>query len=463
MQISDIKKNLVVSSNDLVYAKYDWTLWQKRLFIYAVSQIERDTKDFKPIKMYIKDIINFYNASDGAMNYKALLEAPKKIDATIEFPYFGEDGIRVAFVKLIQRYTIPRDLKEQNQYIEILFNDDLKPHLLDLKEKFLKYDIRNIIELQSTYSFRLFEILKSYEYKKEIEFNVDVLRDILQLGDLYKSFKDFRKRIIDKAQKDILDYCDISFTYTEKKGVKGKKIEKIVFFISKNKPKKRNEETGKEQKIEPKKTFEIQTKPQETQEQESIYTEFESIVVKDFGVSPFAFMDMVKQYDPERIRKQIRIVQRKKKAGKVENLAGLFMEAVKNDYHDPEEAKEVKKQDRQKRNAEIEILKAELALIETNLTELVNDKIREITGENPEITTRAVAKIQSERTGIQRLKKLGITDPTVEDFRKDMFLRAMVKSAIVEQENDHFREIFAENDSQKNAVQAKIKELSKSV
>ena len=235
MDIPKIKSNLVVSSNDLVHAKYDLTLWQKRVFVYAISQLEKDDAGFQPIKMNVSDIIKFFNGSDGAKTYTAILEAPKNLDKTIEIPYFTDKNfLRYGFIKLLQRYTIPGDDQEENQYIEICFNNDLKPHLLELKEKFLKYDIRNVIELQSTYSFRMFEILKSYEFRKTIELDIDYLRRILEVTDKYKSYKDFRIYIIDKAKQDLTKYCDITFTYEEKKALKGKKIESLIFHILKN-------------------------------------------------------------------------------------------------------------------------------------------------------------------------------------------------------------------------------------
>ena len=90
MDITKIKSNLVVSSNDLVHAKYDLSLWQKRVFVYAISQLEKDHTDFEPIKMDIKDIIKFFKASDGALAYNAIIEAPKSLDKTIEVPYITQ-------------------------------------------------------------------------------------------------------------------------------------------------------------------------------------------------------------------------------------------------------------------------------------------------------------------------------------------------------------------------------------
>lgn len=366
MDIANIKNSLVVSTNDLVYAKYEMSLWQKRVFIYAIGQIEKADKEFVPIRMNIADIIRFYKSGDGTKAYKAIIEAPKHLDRAIEIPYVTEKGfLRYGFVRLLQKYTIPADNQKENQYIEIHFNNDLKPHLLELKEKFLKYDIRNVIELQSIYSFRMFEILKSYEFRKDIELEVDYLREILEIGTIYKAYKDFRKRIIDKAQEDLLKYCDIAFTYEEKKGVKGKKIESLIFHIRKNEAQQRDikkesfytpkEKSAKEKEYtafevvetekgdkstEKEKSIVIEAKdPKESNEFEKLFMELSPIVVSQFGVSVKVFMGLAEAHTEGEIRQAIQVTQKTMQAGKIDNIAGFFVEAVRGKYADPKQKK----------------------------------------------------------------------------------------------------------------------------
>jgi plasmid replication initiation protein len=365
MEIPKIKNSLVVSSNDLVHAKYDLTLWQKRVFIYALSQLDKNDTDFKPVKMEINDIIRFFKSTGGSKAYNSIISAPKSLDKTIEIPYMTEQGgLRYGYVRLLQKYTIPSDDRSDNQYIEIRFNDDLKPHLLELKEKFLRYDIENIIELQSTYSFRMFEILKSHEYRQSIELEVDFLREILEVVTIYKAYKDFKKRVIEKAQEDLTKFCDISFTYEEKKGVKGKKIESLVFHIHKNKPTHRENDTSKDSgkkyvnvelaevisdektvfstgvvaPIEVIEVIEV-IEAIEANSQEQLIVEFLPIVVSQFGVSYKMFMNLIEQHIEGDIRRAVLVTQKAMQKGKIEHIAGFFVEAVRGNYQDKEAQK----------------------------------------------------------------------------------------------------------------------------
>ena len=360
MDALKIRSSLVVSSNDLVHAKYDLTLWQKRVFIYAISQLSKDDKDFPPIKMEIADMIRFFKSTGGLKVYNAIINAPKSLDKTIEVPYLTEKGgLRYGYVRLIQKYTIPLDNKGDNQFIEIRFNDDLKTHLLDLKEKFLKYDIENIIELQSTYSFRMFEILKSHEYKQSVELDVDYLREILEVQNTYKAYKDFKKRIIDKAQEDLTKFCDITFSYEEKKGAKGKKIESLLFHIRKNIPTHRDNYTSKEftkkynsielaeviSEVKTNKThvisFDTDIEPsEENSPNDKLIGELSPIIVMQFGVSYKMFMSLVEQHTEGVIRQAILVTQKAMQARKIDNTAGFFVEAVRGHYQNLEEDKQ---------------------------------------------------------------------------------------------------------------------------
>jgi plasmid replication initiation protein len=225
---------LVVTSNDLVLAKYNFSLWQKRIFNYFVSQIDKDATDFTLQRIYISDLIHFFDAGDGREVYEIIANVPKQLyNSSIKVPYISEEGHhRYGEMRIITRYTKPEDREQGNAYIEFKFNDDLKPHLLELKRRFLRYDMQNIVGLQSVHSVRMFEILKSYEYLGEVSFEVEFLKTVLELGDKYKLYADFRRYVIDKAREDLTKYCDIFFDYQEIK--KGRKVNEIVFIIRKN-------------------------------------------------------------------------------------------------------------------------------------------------------------------------------------------------------------------------------------
>lgn len=134
----------------------------------------------------------------------------------------------------------------KNGEIRFMVYPKLKPFLINVKNKYLKYDLENILKLKSSYSIRLYELLKDFVNKRERYGNktkktllIDELRGLLEVPASYQYSSNIRPRIIEKAKKDFEEFTDISFEYKEIKN--GKKIIAIEFVIfQKNNKKNKN-------------------------------------------------------------------------------------------------------------------------------------------------------------------------------------------------------------------------------
>jgi plasmid replication initiation protein len=112
----------------------------------------------------------------------------------------------------------------------------LKPYLLEAKEKFLKYKLKNILSLKSSYSIRLFEMLKdASELEKRYgkiscqkSIPLEDLRNMLDVPESYR-YNNIKTQILEKAKEDLKEYTDISFTYKEEK--ESRKVSNIIFTI----------------------------------------------------------------------------------------------------------------------------------------------------------------------------------------------------------------------------------------
>ena len=69
--------------------------------------------------------------------------------------------------------------KISDKTIKFKLDEDMYPYLLQLKEKFTTYEIKNILNMKSCYAPRLYEILKSYEFVHEVTYSIDELKKIL--------------------------------------------------------------------------------------------------------------------------------------------------------------------------------------------------------------------------------------------------------------------------------------------
>ena len=370
---TNLRQELIVSSNDLVHAKYDMSLWEKRVFTYAIMHIGKGDTEFKVMRFKIYDIIKFFQVGRGAKVYEIIREVPKKLDKAIEVPYLNEKGnLRYGYVRLLKSYTLPGDNDEENQYIELCFNDDLKKDLLELRDKFTLYDSKNIIGLQSVYSFRFFELLKSYEFRREIELEVRYLRDFLKLGEKYEAFKDFRTNIIEKAQTDFKENCDIIFDFEPKKS--GNKFTSIVFKIQKNKKFKPEPITLKLEKSTSTPVLtEISIKNDIKSDDDNFFTLLD-VVVNSFGVSSKVFKMLYDNFSAEQIQQAIKVTEKMVQTKKVDNVAGYFVEAVRQGFKDTttQKAETDKKKNEKAKQQEAAQKKAEVD--KTNLKRAAYEK-----------------------------------------------------------------------------------------
>lgn len=112
--------------------------------------------------------------------------------------------------------------------IEIMLSEHLKPYLLELKNNFTEYSLFNILSMKSKYSIRMYELLKSYQYVKQTEIDIENLKVSLYATN-YERWADFKRYVLDMAINEINQYTDIKISYTLKK--QGKKFSSIVFTI----------------------------------------------------------------------------------------------------------------------------------------------------------------------------------------------------------------------------------------
>ena len=141
------------------------------------------------------------------------------------------------FVQIDQGNTITEVGLIQNKFkyeknsskIVVSVHEDLKPFLLDLSVKYTKYAIANLAQLKNVYSIKLFELLKSFQALGYYETTIANLRKSLEIPDEnYKMYADLKKKVIEKAQREIAS-TTIYFDFKEEKV--GKKVEKVIFTI----------------------------------------------------------------------------------------------------------------------------------------------------------------------------------------------------------------------------------------
>lgn len=220
------KTQRVVKHNDLVKARSNLSKIEHRVIAMLIAQLDRDDESFDLQRIHIRDIIAKSGSSSQDLYSRGKEICQRLLNQQIQIQTEEEDGQRVyegynALDKI--RYA------EGDGYIEARFNDSMKPFLLELKRRFTIYQLEAFMQLGSRYSMRIYELLKMREDLRWLRMPVERLRKLLSCEDKYSRFGDFRRRVIERAQSEVNETTDISFTYKVER--EGQSPERINFMI----------------------------------------------------------------------------------------------------------------------------------------------------------------------------------------------------------------------------------------
>ena len=220
-----MKKSMTVSQNfALVNAKYKLNTSEIKFILTAITQL--DSKTDTVLQEYEIKVSELEERLKSEQNETRLKQFAKKLmSKPLEVP--TDDGWIVA-----NWFSDIEYIRGQAKF-KVRFSEKLKPYLLELKERFVAYNLKNILPLTSTYSVRIYQLLKEYEKLKIRYFDVEELQDILQVPKSYKvKYNDFKRKVLKVAERELLEHTDIYFTYEEEK--EGRKVARLVFRIYPN-------------------------------------------------------------------------------------------------------------------------------------------------------------------------------------------------------------------------------------
>ncbi|UZR99922.1 replication initiation protein [Chondrinema litorale] len=219
-------RKLIVKSNYLVNAEYNLSPIEMKIIYLMAMQVKKGDEDFKTYRMRIRDFQDIVGVDSDALYVRMEEIVQRLMKRIVRVRHDNGDLDQFPFLARASH-------KNKKGIIELKFAPDLKPHLIDLKERFTSFYDYNVLSLKSTHSMRIYELLKQYEkigYRVE---KVARIKQMLGIETKYRSYNYFKKRVIEQAQKDLTNHCDISFVFSEIK--EGRKVDSIKFVIKRQK------------------------------------------------------------------------------------------------------------------------------------------------------------------------------------------------------------------------------------
>lgn len=254
----------IARSNNLITARYKATLTENKMTVLALKKSTQDDYG-RHVAVFtaqeLKQIMGHHNGSF----YQQLKETAQKMQSR---QLAIEDVEKKRF-----RYMSVIDTAEfSNGIFRVSFNVDINNYIDDLKQNFTIMNMGILVDFTSTYAYRLYEILKAQEYlidKKgdengeycipytvaELKVAVgcvdtstqavreemtrknpdyDKIVDDLAEEKHFEKWYDFKKNVLDVAERQINEKSDLRVRYELIRSGRGGKVNRVLIYISRN-------------------------------------------------------------------------------------------------------------------------------------------------------------------------------------------------------------------------------------
>jgi plasmid replication initiation protein len=221
--MSDLtERNYIRQSHIINNAKYSLTRGEIDLVLTLLTAITKRDRAFKEYEFTLSELelktSRVWNSKQLQANLESLMAKPLKIQ-------LSDDRW-----KLIPWFSY---FEYNNGAITCRFDKALKPYLLELKERFVISDLRMLLPMRSSYSKRIYMLLKEYEKIGERTFRVSALQELLKSPKSHSDrYNKFKSAVLEQAVKDINKHTDLEVNFTEIK--LGRKVNKVKYTIVKN-------------------------------------------------------------------------------------------------------------------------------------------------------------------------------------------------------------------------------------
>lgn len=229
--MTDLKTGepLAVMANTVAEARHTLTVPEQRIILWLVAQIEREDDCLREHTLSVRAFEEILGGNAGRL-YEQIEDACDRLQTRVLEIRTGPNE-RTKFNWLHEIKYLDGEGK-----IRMRFHDNLKPVLLQLRERFCAIPLKAVFQLHGGYSIRWLELLHARRHQGSFYLSAEELRDWLHIGpEQLQQTKNLQARAIDYPRLDLDKKSPLTFTYKPKK--EGRRIIGWTFTVKENKPK----------------------------------------------------------------------------------------------------------------------------------------------------------------------------------------------------------------------------------
>lgn len=234
--------NVVGKANLLIESRHELNEIEQRLVLLAIAKARSTGYTVeqlvnKELEIHASDYMKAYNV-ERQTAYDVLKKAVMGLyEAEWSYRFINKRG---ALEVRHERFTQSAVYVENEGTVKFMFSYAIIPYLVELEKCFTTYEIKQIANLKSRYSMRLYEFLVQFRSTGKLRITLEELRFRLGLLDTeYATMGNFKMRVLDLAVNQINEHTNLKVEYTQKK--RGRIIESFEFTFT--------EKTNKKEKL----------------------------------------------------------------------------------------------------------------------------------------------------------------------------------------------------------------------
>jgi len=221
-------QRLVYQDNQLIQACYHLTLNEKRLVLLAITKIDRSQKPRADTpNRFVITAREWAEAYPQKNPYVELKRAVAELyERSIQLR--AGNGVKRGRMR-----WVTSEIEYEDASVCITFTHEVSLYLQGMVENFTKYDLVNIKALTSTYSIRLYELLK--QWSRTSTFRIDTLENLrfsLWAVDVHSRWADFDRFVIKKAVAEVSNKTNLKVSYKTIKT--GRDVSAVRFEFKEN-------------------------------------------------------------------------------------------------------------------------------------------------------------------------------------------------------------------------------------
>ncbi len=213
----------VTKSNQLIEASYRLSTQAQKLVLACLSKA--DSRGVVPKEITIT-----------ALEYAELMQVPnahRELYKAADSLWDAEITIREDGKQTRIRW-IQKDIQilDGEGAVTIVWTEEVLVYISQLKSRFTTYKLRQVAELQSGHSIRLYELLMQFKSTGERIIYLEDFKSSMGISDTYPSFKELNRRVIKSSIAELNQRSDLIIKYETIK--KGRSVVALSFEFKQN-------------------------------------------------------------------------------------------------------------------------------------------------------------------------------------------------------------------------------------